>query len=159
MKFSKQLNSIPKKARQYMNKYLRLFDKSSFWFKLIVFIALLLLFLHRYNQMNPSVEGFTQSKNYELKENDELYDEFYVDYYDKIVKDAYKTNFEFNEICHTTKPSKKHSNILDIGCGTGDLVKKFVKKGYKVKGIDKAAAMIDKAKKNTQVVNLWKKMH
>jgi ubiquinone/menaquinone biosynthesis C-methylase UbiE len=147
MKFSKHIKSINKTINKSMKKTMKLFDKSSFWFKLFVFGTLLLLFLHRYNAMNPSVEGFTQSQNYELKENDELYDDFYVDYYDKIVKDAYKTKFEFNEICHTTKPSKKNSNILDIGCGTGDLVKKFVKKGYKVKGIDKAAAMVDKAKK------------
>jgi ubiquinone/menaquinone biosynthesis C-methylase UbiE len=83
---------------------------------------------------------------YIIKENDELYDPFYVDYYDDLSKDLTKLKFEVDEICHTTNPNKKNSKILDIGCGTGDLVQKFVKKGYKVKGIDKSDAMVSKAK-------------
>ena len=52
-------------------------------------------------------------QQYVLKENDELYDDFYVKYYDQIVYDKLKTDYEFSEICHTTKLTK-NSNILDI---------------------------------------------
>jgi len=133
MKF--EINIINKFYKQTIKFFIYLskkYDKSSPWLKMLILLALLFLLLHRYNEYNP-------------KENKDLYDEFYVKYYDKIMNDSYKTKYEFNEICHTSKPNKK-SEILDIGCGTGDLVKKFVKNGYKIKGVDKSKAMIDKAK-------------
>ncbi len=146
MKF--QIKSLNKFCNQITKLFISLakkYDKSSTWLKAVVLLALLFIFIHRYNEVNPVVEGFTQMKKYELKENDQLYDEFYAKYYDKIINDAYKTKYEFNEICYTSKIDK-NSEILDIGCGTGDLVKKFVKKGYKIKGIDKSKSMVKKAK-------------
>jgi SAM-dependent methyltransferase len=146
MKF--EINIINKFYKQTIKFFIYLskkYDKSSPWLKMLILLALLFLLLHRYNEYNPKIEGFAKLKKFELKENKDLYDEFYVKYYDKIMNDSYKTKYEFNEICHTSKPNKK-SEILDIGCGTGDLVKKFVKNGYKIKGVDKSKAMIDKAK-------------
>ena len=146
MKFQiKPIDKFLKRTIKFFDFIFKKYDNSSSWLKALVLLALIFIFLHRYNQVNPSVEGFTQLKKYELKENDELYDEFYAKYYDKIINDAYKTKYEFNEICHTSKIDKD-SEILDIGCGTGDLVKKFVKKGYKIKGIDKSKSMVKKAK-------------
>ena len=79
------------------------------------------------------MKDFHKWKNMLLKKMIDLYDEFYVDYYDDLSRDINKLKFEFNEICHTTKPDKKNSNILDVGCGTGNLVQKFVKKVIKLK--------------------------
>ena len=110
---------------------------------------MVLLLLKRYNEFNGDTrqEGFTQMKSYVLKENDNrTIDDFYVKHYDMYAYGKEKTNFEFNEICYTSKPDKKTSNILDVGCGTGNLVKKFVNKGYKIKGIDKSDSKIKKAK-------------
>ena len=142
----KMLKLIEKKIK----KLLRLYDKSSLWLKIFIMVSLVLLLLHRYNQVSGDnrIEGFTQMKPYILKENSNLYDDFYVKHYDKYAYGKSKTDFEFKEICYTSKPSKKNSNILDVGCGTGNLVKKFVKQGYKIKGIDKSKSMIKKAKSN-----------
>ncbi len=53
---------------------------------------------------------------------------------------AYKKNFEI--IC---KYVSKDDNILDIGCGPGDMLKLMKKDGYKhLTGIDSAQASIDK---------------
>jgi SAM-dependent methyltransferase len=146
MKFEiNMINKIYKQTIKFFIYLSKKYDKSSPWLKMLILLALLFLLLHRYNEYNPKIEGFAKLKKFELKENKDLYDEFYVKYYDKIMNDSYKTKYEFNEICHTSKPNKK-SEILDIGCGTGDLVKKFVKNGYKIKGVDKSKAMIDKAK-------------
>tara|TARA_B100001093_G_scaffold428841_1_gene423810 strand:+ start:544 stop:1530 length:987 start_codon:yes stop_codon:yes gene_type:complete len=144
-KILKFFKKLPKLLKKNYKKFSKKYDKSSIWLKLFVMGALLLLFVKKYNLNNPKREGFAQMQKYVVKENDELYDEFYVDYYDDLSRDINKLKFEFNEICHTTKPDKKNSNILDIGCGTGNLVKKFVKKGYKIKGVDKSKAMIEKA--------------
>ena len=41
-------------------------------------------------------------------------------------------------------------SLLDIGCGTGNLSIKFLKKGFKVKGVDISQGMIDLYRKNTK---------
>jgi len=145
-KTSKIVIKFFKMIKRSYKTYTKKFNKSSIWLKLFLIGALILLFIKKYNLNNPKREGFSQMEKYVIKENDELYDDFYVDYYDDLSKDIAKIKFEISEICHATKPNKKNSNILDVGCGTGDLVQKFVKKGYKIKGVDKSEAMIKKAK-------------
>ena len=143
-KYTKKIFTFLKKNFTFLKKQ---YNQSSIWVKLFTIMVLIMLFLKEYNYHNPSMEGFTQTKPFEVKKNDKLYDDFYVKYYDDIIKDGNKTAFEYNEICYTTNHDKKNSKILDIGCGTGDLVDKFVKKGYSVKGVDKSSAMVKKAKK------------
>jgi len=153
----KNIKKIFKLIEKHSKTLLKKFNKSSMWVKLFIIMALILLLINKYNINNPTVEGFSQMKPFEVKKNDDLYDDFYVGYYDEIIRDGYKTDFEFREICHTTKPNKKKSKILDIGCGTGNLVKKFVKKGYKIKGIDKSSSMVKKANKKNPGCDIVKK--
>ncbi len=143
--FFKNVKKVFSLLLKYYKKLLKAYNKSSIWVKMFIITAIILVLIQRYNKYNPSVEGFSQMAEYIVKENDELYDDFYVKYYDDITRNKMRVDFEFDEICYTTKPDKEKSNILDIGCGTGNLVKKFVKKGYKVKGVDKSAAMVKKA--------------
>lgn len=144
----KSFRKIMKEVNRNVKKLLKMYDGSSIWLKIFFMTALVLILLKRYNEFNGDsrVEGFTQMKSYILKENDNLYDDFYVKHYDSYAYGSGKTDFEFDEICHTSKPNKKKSKILDVGCGTGNLVNKFVKKGYKVRGVDKSKSMIKKAK-------------
>ena len=144
-KISTFLKNLPTILIKFYKKSTKIYNKSSIWLKLFIIIALFLLFIKKFNLNNPKREGFSQMEKYVIKENDNLYDNFYVDYYDDLSKDLSKLKFEVNEICHATEPTKKNSKILDIGCGTGNLVNKFVKKGYKIKGVDKSKAMVDKA--------------
>lgn len=46
--------------------------------------------------------------------------------------------------------------VLDVGCGTGDLVCELAKKGISALGVDFAQEMIDTAKGNAQKLNLEK---
>ena len=46
----------------------------------------------------------------------------------------------------TNHPNVKNKKVLDLGCGSGLYVKKLVKKGAKVKGIDLSPALINFAK-------------
>lgn len=45
--------------------------------------------------------------------------------------------------------SKDIKNILELGCGTGNLTKKLLDKGYEVVGIDKSYEMLDIARQKT----------
>jgi len=49
---------------------------------------------------------------------------------------------------------KKPARLLDIGCGTGDLVITLLKKGFDAFGIDFASSMIDTSKKEALSKNL-----
>ena len=87
MKFEiKIINKFYKQTIKFLISLSKKYDKSSLWLKMLVLLALIFLLVHRYNQVNPTVEGFTQLKKFELKENKDLYDEFYVKYYDNISK-------------------------------------------------------------------------
>ena len=49
---------------------------------------------------------------------------------------------------------KNNMKILEVGCGTGNHAKYFLKKGHKVFGIDKSKSMINIANKNYKSINL-----
>lgn len=91
-------------------------------------------------------EGFIQHKKNFVKHTDEdIYDKFYVNVYDKILYNTDKNNFEISYIF--PKPTK-NSFVLDIGCGTGHHIKSINDLNIRSIGIDNSREMIEKAKKN-----------
>ena len=86
-KTSKIVIKFFKMIKRSYKTYTKKFNKSSIWLKLFLMGALILLFIKKYNLNNPKREGFSQMEKYVIKENDELYDDFYVDYYDDLSKD------------------------------------------------------------------------
>jgi SAM-dependent methyltransferase len=115
---------------------------------LYILIGLSLLLCLRYLGENyvcpiPPVEGFQQDKPYVLKENAEIYDDFYVEKYDQLYQPQKRNNFEVKQIIRMTQPDLKHSCFLDIGSGTGSLVQELMEAGYRTYGIDTSKAMID----------------
>ena len=106
-----------------------------------------------------SREGFTSqgtdstevSGRPEEFNNNTLYDNFYVKIYDTIVNSQDRIH---TEVLYTLgwikkiRPDVESLQILDIGSGTGGHVNDFKKEGCgSVIGIDKSAAMIEKAMK------------
>lgn len=116
--------------------------------KLFLFLSIILLLVCIYNRHNEnkSKEGFSQAKPFVVKQGDDVYDNFYVDYYDDLTHDAFKNNFEIKEILQNTKQNPKQIKVLDIGSGTGHHCKILEKQGAKVYGLDKSSAMVKKAK-------------
>lgn len=49
---------------------------------------------------------------------------------------------------------KPGENILDLGCGTGDLAYVISQRGSKVIGMDLSRQMLETARKNTLICNL-----
>jgi ubiquinone/menaquinone biosynthesis C-methylase UbiE len=87
-------------------------------------------------------------------DNDELYDSFYASIYDQLAQGAVRTQAEIGLLLHewTSRgglPVEK-MKVLDAGCGTGIAATAFAKMNVsKVIGVDKSAAMIERAEKVT----------
>ena len=133
------------KSNGFLTNMWKYFKKYSFWPKLAIFLAILFLLVREIQIHRPIREGFIQEKEFILKKGPEIYDDFYVDIYDKLVFSDFKNQFEIGEIINKTSPTEQ-SSILDIGSGTGHHVDAFTKKGFKTLGIDTSPAMIKNAK-------------
>jgi SAM-dependent methyltransferase len=89
-------------------------------------------------------EGFEQKDKFILKRDENVYDSFYAEIYDKLHKPENQVDYLLNFINSNTQSSSE-SVFLDVGSGTGDLVQKLKSKGYNAYGIDKSKAMVDKS--------------
>lgn len=114
----------------------------------IMAVGLMGLWFYRRVESKSTVENFSQSKPYVLKEENEVYDSFYIDKYDDYFSTAKYSEDDLLTIINETQPLLKTSVFLDIGCGSGQLLKALENKKYKVFGVDKSAAMIEKAREN-----------
>lgn len=81
----------------------------------------------------------TTKKQIIFKTNSDLYDKEYVEMYDTIHYDYYRTQKEINIILPTTSSD---SIVLDIGSGTGHYVHELQEKGVRAIGIDNSSAMV-----------------
>lgn len=108
---------------------------------LVIIIVLFNLFpLKKIENFQQSSDGFTTYNN------SNLYDDFYVNIYDKLVYSSLKNNYEVGQILFSTTPNE-HSYILDIGSGTGHHVNLFQEENIKVIGLDKSKDMVSFSKK------------
>lgn len=125
-----------------------------FWFCMLIILALLYFYLSNNKNINNSPEGFHQKRPFVLKTDSDIYDEFYVDIYDKLHIPGERAEFAYNTIIDATMPNKMTSNFLDVGSGTGDLVNILTKSGYSAHGIDKSLAMVNCSKKKYPTIDI-----
>ena len=117
---------------------------SSIWYKIVfLFVIGIIYYLVTNNQV--LAEGFEQKESFIIKENNNIYDNFYANIYDKLVQDDMKNEYEVGTIINLTKPTK-NSLLLDIGSGTGNHVAIFNSKNVSAIGLDKSSAMVSYAK-------------
>lgn len=111
-----------------------------------IFVALLiLLLLVCVFGGKPTIkETFSGKSKFLTYKNNDLYDEFYADVYDKLVFNPNKNKFEVKAI---TKHIQK-GKALDIGSGTGHHVDALSKMGFDCVGLDTSKGMIEQAKIN-----------
>ena len=137
----------------------RLAKKTKFWSKVLIFSALIFVAFWANNNLKKKLsfdEGFSNKKSEAIdqnekflqKEGQEVYDRFYCNVYDGLVKDRTKNRFEMDEILKLAGHPVKNNKLLDIGSGTGHHVADLNKRGFKAQGIDKSPHMIAKARKN-----------
>jgi SAM-dependent methyltransferase len=113
---------------------------------LILMVAYLIFYMFRMTKDKKNIEGFTQKKKFELRTNNDIYDNFYSDIYDKIMYDKNKLDYEIEELTNLTKMNKK-STILDIGSGNGHHVGALYNAGMNAVGIDLSKYMVEISKK------------
>ena len=122
-------------------------NRNSRIFQLLILLAILLILLTVYKRKYKPTgrEGFSQSDRYILKENAEIYDEFYSHIYDKLMLPKDNATYIVAKVVELTEPSTQYSSILDVGSGTGHLLSMLTSAGYKAYGIDKSQAMVDRS--------------
>jgi len=76
-------------------------------------------------------------ENYDLKHTDE--NSLPIDFFEKP-----REGLIVEEVC---KRVHTNGNILDVGCGIGQLVRVLIEKGYNAKGVDFSKGMVKAAKK------------
>lgn len=110
---------------------------------IIAIIYVIYAIWSKYKDAQPLAEGFSQNDAYILMKNDEIYDDFYAQIYDEIHRPKHRITHELINIINTTKPTTRNSVFLDIGSGTGDVVKYLSDAGYQAFGLDKSHAMVE----------------
>jgi 2-polyprenyl-3-methyl-5-hydroxy-6-metoxy-1,4-benzoquinol methylase len=121
------------------------FKFQSPWLQFLIILSIILIVLY-FSKKKQFNEGFEQSLPFILKQENEIYDDFYCEIYDYLQKSSSRIEFETIQIIEMTQPSKNNSVLLDIGSGTGYLVNSLNELGYKTFGIDKSSAMIEYSK-------------
>ena len=118
---------------------------------LLIILGFVIIILIVRRRRPDQIEAFDQ-KTPTIKGIEEIYDKFYVDFYDMLVFNDYKNEYEIGKIMKITKPSKNIS-IVDIGSGTGHHANKLTKLGFNVTGIDISPAMVAQAKTLYPTIN------
>lgn len=121
-----------------------------FLMKILTILAIMMVVLLLYKAVasRDTKEGFIQEEPFIIKYNDNVFDEFYLEIYSTLHDVENRNDKELTHILKATNPSVNRSTILDIGCGTGNVVKNFKSEGYHVYGVDKSKFMINYAKKD-----------
>lgn len=130
----------------------KLYKKNSIWGNLILGVLVIILLRCIFNKFNPIREGFIHKEQYVIKQGPDVFDDFYVNYYDNLVFSYSKNLFEIGEII-TISNLSEHSKVLDIGAGTGHHVALLAEHNIPVIGLDSSQAMINYAKKTYPSLN------
>lgn len=121
----------------------------------ILAIAILIFAIYKkWKNGTDGIEGFDQDSPFLLKRGAESYDEFYVEVYDDLMNSKKQTVEQANMIIKTIPIEKETDRILDIGAGTGTMVKYLDSLGYKVEGLEQSDEMIKKSIEKYRVITI-----
>ena len=149
------INSYFNKTYKIINKTFTSLNNLSLVTKLFVTFLILLIMTCVFDSFKNMqeinlLENFANNENnekYEKKVGNEAYDNFYSKYYDAIFLNKKRHELEFKHITSIEKKNRV-TKILDVGCGTGYMVKLFHDKAYDIIGLDQSEHMISKAQSN-----------
>jgi SAM-dependent methyltransferase len=108
----------------------------------LTFAWLLLYWYRQHYNKNAETEGFQQERPFVSKTGSDIYDSFYTEIYDELMKSDLRAENLLDAIIHVTEPTLRYSSFLDIGCGTGSMLEQLSNKGYRATGIDRSQDMV-----------------
>ena len=73
-------------------------------------------------KQRQGIEGFDQRESFILKTNENIYDNFYVDVYDELMKSEKTSRDQMALVLRKVDIDKETSRILDLGSATGSMV-------------------------------------
>ena len=125
--------------------------------KFCMTLAIAFVFLFMYKLLVPyeNAEGFSQKEPFEVKVNEQKYDEFFVDMYESLHNSQSRSNNELYQIIKATEPTKD-SVFLDVGSGTGYSVNRLNDTGFHAYGIEKSTVMYDYSTKHYPDIHVEK---
>jgi ubiquinone/menaquinone biosynthesis C-methylase UbiE len=148
---------------KYLAKIITSTNPNLFLLKVLFILAMIMLmvYLYRisespYSKKNKAKEGFQQDHPYVLKQNQNIYDNFYAEMYDGVNNRDKICQRELFQIIKMTEPDVKNSTFLDVGSGTGCVVNELANAGYDTYGIDKSDAMVSYAESKYPDVSIKK---
>ena len=114
------------------------------WLNRCLILIVLLIGIVLYRKLYPNQkEYFSQISPFVLKQDNDIYDSFYLEYYDDLHASESYAEDDFRVIMETTNPTET-SVFLDIGCGTGFLLKTIEDNDFFAFGVDKSKSMKEK---------------
>jgi SAM-dependent methyltransferase len=124
-------------------------NPNKYWLNTLVILGVILCIVLwiKHQDVSQYSEGFSQNSKFVLKRNTEIYDDFYLEIYDRLMRPEQRVDFEIDKVIEMTQPSKKHAVFLDIGSGTGHLVNGLLDRGYNVYGVDNSEKMVNYSEK------------
>jgi SAM-dependent methyltransferase len=145
---------------KYIYSILSSYSTRTFILQNLVIIAILSLiylvnknrkkyYLHASSVSNQrggnNLEGFAQMGSFVLKQDADIYDDFYTDIYDTLRRTISRSQWELNTMLKLTDADTKNSVFLDVGSGSGYKVDQLQKAGYKAFGVENSEAMIKRS--------------
>lgn len=121
------------------NKYLVFLTILSVFFILVIIRKYLIEYGDGSNKIK---ESFVQEHPFIVKRNENTYDEFTSKIYDLIFHPEKDPQYIIKNVFKLTEPNPSFTTILDVGCGTGELLNTLNKTGFNnIYGLEKSKAM------------------
>lgn len=129
-----------------------IYNKNLIYILFTLIICMILFYFIKlfYSNIIYKQEGFEQSKPYILKENQDIYDDFYSEVYDIIHRNK-ECNLE--DIMFILKNTKTNSSslFLDVGCKTGSFIQELYSLNLNGIGIDSSKPIINIASQKNMI--------